>query len=174
MATADRDVELRAWMDHLAIQTLIFRYSDAVTRCDWDQCLGVFSPGAVWESPALGLRFDSPISFVDMLRGSSSEVLVQTPHAPVISMDGSDRAQASTTIHELTRGLAPVENTLRAEGSQINFEQYGIYFDDIARMDGDWKFTHRVFVPIYVSSDSVTGEVLTPRTGLIRPIAKPS
>jgi hypothetical protein len=32
-----QDHEIRKWLDRLAIQDLIHRYSDAVTRADWDQ-----------------------------------------------------------------------------------------------------------------------------------------
>jgi hypothetical protein len=38
------DAELREWLDRLAIQDLIYRYSDAVTRADWQQCEAVFVP----------------------------------------------------------------------------------------------------------------------------------
>jgi len=48
------------------------------------------------------------------------------------------------------------------------FEQYGIYFDDLARIDDDWKFTHRLFVPLYVGAGCVTGDVLTQRSDLLR------
>ena len=56
--------ELREWLDRLAIQDLINRYCDAVTRADWDQCEAVFAPDAVWESP-LGLRFESRAAFLE-------------------------------------------------------------------------------------------------------------
>jgi hypothetical protein len=54
-------------------------------------------------------------------------------------------------------------------GTPINIEQYGIYHDDVARIDGEWKFTHRLFVPIYIASGVVTGDVITKRTALRRP-----
>ena len=38
-----QDHEIRKWLDRLAIQDLINRYSDAVTRADWDQCEAVFT-----------------------------------------------------------------------------------------------------------------------------------
>jgi hypothetical protein len=58
--------ELREWLDRLAIQDLINRYSDAVTRADWQQCQTLLAVDAVWESPA-GLRFESAKSFMDFL-----------------------------------------------------------------------------------------------------------
>jgi hypothetical protein len=50
----------------------------------------------------------------------------------------------------------------------MNLEQYGIYFDDVAKIDGDWRFTHRLFVPLYIGPDCVTGQVVTPRSALLR------
>ena len=26
---------------------------------------------------------------------------------------------------------------------KINYQEYGIYYDDLSRIDGEWKFTHR-------------------------------
>jgi hypothetical protein len=170
MGLADTELELRAWLDRLAIQDLIYRYSDAVTRADWEQCEATFAADAVWESPKLGMRFDSGTAFVQMLAGSStSELLIQTPHAPVIKLIGSGKAQATTTIHEWIRGIGRVDNVDHQKGDVMNLEQYGVYYDDIARIDGEWKFAHRLFVPIYVGSGCVTGDVVTPRSGLLRP-----
>jgi hypothetical protein len=86
------------------------------------------------------------------------DLLIQTPHAPVVTLTGADRAAATTTIHEFIR-----------DGAGANFEQYGIYYDDVARIDDEWKFTHRLFVPIYAGSGCVTGDCLTPRSALLRP-----
>jgi hypothetical protein len=74
-------------------------------------------------------------------------------------MIDADHARSTTTIHEFIREAAGVEN---------NLEQYGIYYDDISRIDGSWKFTHRVFVPIYVGRGCVTGDLITGRSALLR------
>jgi SnoaL-like domain len=170
MAVAKMEGEVREWLDRLAIQDLIRRYSDAVTRADWQQCEAVFSPDAIWESPILGLRYESRASFLDTLRATSTyDLLIQTAHSSVIAFTGIDQARATTTIHEFIRGMAIAETTLDATGAHSNFEQYGIYFDDLARIEGSWKFTHRLFVPIYVGRDCVTGDLLAPRSALLRP-----
>jgi hypothetical protein len=162
--------ELREWLDRLAIQDLINRYSDAVTRADWDQCEAVFAPNAVWESPLLGQRYKSRAAFLEVLRPtSSSDLLIQTPHSSVITLTGPDRAKATTTIHELTRGTALTDSTLGEAGAEINVEQWAIYYDDLARIDGEWKLTHRVFVPMYVNVGRLNGEVFTPRSALLEP-----
>jgi hypothetical protein len=46
---------------------------------------------------------------------------------------------------------------------------FGIYYDDLARIDGEWKFTRRVFVPTYMTVGSVTGDVFTQRSALLEP-----
>jgi len=131
------EAELREWLDRLAIRDLIYRYSDAATRADWQQCESVFAPDAVWEAPLLGLRYDSREAFLEILRATTaSDVLIQTPHSPVITFVGADRATATTTIHELNRGVTPSDSELGAEGTPINMDMYGIYYYDVARIDG--------------------------------------
>ena len=63
------------------------------------------------------------------------------------------------------------DTTLGDAGAENNFEQYGIYYDDLIRIDGEWKFTHRLLVPIYVARDFVTGDLLTPRSALLRAVS---
>jgi hypothetical protein len=160
------ETELREWLDRLAIQDLINRYSDAVTRADWQQCEPLFAVDAVWETPA-GLRFESGKSLVDFLEPTTSyDVLIQTPHSSVITLTDADRASATTTIHELTRGIGLADSEFGEAGAEINLEQYGIYYDDIGRIEGEWKFTRRLFVPFYVGRGRVTGDVFTPRSAL--------
>jgi hypothetical protein len=165
MSVANTEVqthEWREWLDQLAIQDLIHRYSEAVTRADWVQCEAVFAPDAIWESPILGLRYENRASFMKILRATSThDLLIQTPHSSVIMLSGANQARATTTIHEFSRGGQARE--------KVNFEQYGIYFDDLARFDGGWRFIHRLFVPVYVGKGCVTGDLLSPRSELFRP-----
>jgi hypothetical protein len=168
MTSAETEAELRAWLDRLAIQDLINRYSDAVTRADWDQCRSVFAADALWEAPALGMRFETATDFVDMLDSSATELLVQTPHSSVVRLTGPDRAEATTTIHEFVRGEVLADSSYGEPGTPVNLEQYGIYYDDVAKLAGEWQFTHRLFVPIYIGSGVATGDVVTTRTALVR------
>jgi hypothetical protein len=162
------EVEVREWLDRLAIQDLISRYSDAVTRADWQQCEALFCPDAIWESPLLGLHYEDRASFIEMLTTTTSyELLIQTPHATVITLTGTHQARATTTIHEFIRGVTVGDSSETA--FEPNVEQYGIYYDSVARSDGEWKFTHRLFVPIYAGTGRVTGDVRTPRSALLRP-----
>ncbi len=161
------DAEIREWLDRLAIQDLIHRYSDAVTRADYEQMATVFASDAVWESPLLGMRYEQASDFIAMqIEGSDSlDVLIQTAHNPVVTFDASDMAHATTTIHERIRGIAGEvgDGLLGDAGSELNVDQFGIYFDEFERIDGDWKFTHRLFVPFLIGSGTVAGDVVTTR-----------
>jgi hypothetical protein len=155
----------------LAIQDLIYRHSDATTKADWQQLRALYAPDAVWEIPALGLRYDGVAALMEMLEPTSTiEMIIQTPHASVINLIDSDQAHATTTIHEWIRGVTQIDSAAIdvQKGEETNQEFYGIYYDDVARMEGEWKFTHRVYVPIYAATGCVTGTVLTPRSDLLR------
>ena len=51
--------DARALEDRNAIEQLIYCYSDAVTRADYVQMATVFADDAVWESPILGMHFET-------------------------------------------------------------------------------------------------------------------
>jgi ketosteroid isomerase-like protein len=156
--------------DRDAIQQLIYRYTDAVMRADYEQMATVFADDAVWESPILEMRFTSAREFIDFqIEGSTSlDVLIQTAANPVIDLVGPDRATASTNIHEIVRGTNASDGVFGPAGAEINIDQYGIYFDEVAKFDNTWKFVRRVFVPILIASGVVAGEMTT-----ARPIARP-
>jgi hypothetical protein len=162
------DVEVRDWLDRLAIEALIHRYADAVTRADWPQCEAVFSPQAIWESPQLGLRFEGSAAFLDMLRETSEscELLLHIVSSPVVRLEGPARATASTTVKEVVRGVNVVDTATGAAGTPVNVEQHGIYCDEVERIDGQWLFVHRVFTLLYVESGQVAGDVMAPRSSL--------
>jgi hypothetical protein len=149
----------RDWIDRLEIIEVIHRYSSAVTRRAWDEVTPLFTPDAVWESPEFGLHFDNPRDFVANLVEASPEVLVQTPHGPVVELDG-DHANARTTILELVRVAAPIGATPEPGSDPVNIQHFGLYLDDLQRVDGAWRFTHRRFRPIYIDAGAVTGTPL--------------
>jgi hypothetical protein len=120
------------------------------------------------------MRYESARSFREFMAEAGTptlELLIQTAHAPVVRLLGMEQAQATTTIHEVVRGVQQTDNFFGEAGALVNFEQYGIYYDDLTKIDGQWKFTHRLFVPIHVRPDCVTGEVLTPRSSLLHPVS---
>ena len=157
--------------DRDAIQQLIYRYSDAVTRADYEQMATVFAADAVWESPTLGMHFQTAREFIDFQSEASTalDVLIQTASGPVIELLGPDRAAATTNIREIIRGTITVGGEWGPAGAENNVDQYGIYFDEISKIDGTWKFTRRVFVPILVASGAVVGDITSGR-----PISRPA
>ena len=116
------------------------------------------------------MRFQGARKFRDYLADTTGyDLLIQTAHPAVIRFVGPQQAETTTTVLELIRGEALAGTTLGEAGTPVNAKQYGTYYDDVAKRDGEWRFTHRLFVPIYVRPDAVTGEVLTPRFALSRP-----
>ena len=88
--------------------------------------------------------------------------------AIVIDLQGADQAQATSTIHEMGRGASP-----SPDGSEtdlwLNWSHYGIYYDDIVKIDGEWKFARRFCQPLlYVGEDAVPGDAIASRTQLVR------
>jgi ketosteroid isomerase-like protein len=160
----------RAWEDRDAIQQLIYRYSDAVTRADYEQMATLFAIDAVWESPMLGMHFDSARAFVEFQEQASTalDVLIQTAAGPVIELLDDDRAVATTNIREIIRGQTTIDGAWGAAGTENNVDQYGVYFDEVTKIDGEWKFARRVFVPILIASGAVVGDITS-----ARPIARP-
>ena len=47
--SVSRDRQQEEWLDRQAIQDLIHRYSDSVTRGDYEQTATLFAPDAGWE-----------------------------------------------------------------------------------------------------------------------------
>jgi hypothetical protein len=116
------------------------------------------------------LRFEGARTFRDFLvQSTRNDLLIVTAQPPVIRLVGAGQAQATTIVYELSRGEAHADSTLGEAGTPRNHELYGIYYDEVAKLDGEWKFTHRLFVPMYVRTGCVTGEVLAPRSALLRP-----
>jgi SnoaL-like domain len=159
------------WTDKLAIQELIYRYSDAVTRCDLTAMESVYAPDAVWESPLFGLRFESARAFCDHFAESTTTVdlLIQTAQNPVVQLLDHNTARATTTIFELTRGTIAFDGPFGARGDEINFADYGVYYDDVSKSTGRWLFTHRLFVPCYVEQGAARGDLPTMRSSLLAP-----
>jgi hypothetical protein len=157
------------WMAVIQIQQLIYRYFDAMNHGDIDMVRSLFVDNAVWEEPILGQREESADAFAEMLRRETAgaEVFMMTPHCPTITLVGPDAARASTTFQEFGRGTAAGIPAPGSDSLEYNATTWGIYHDEIARVEGSWKFTHRRADLIYHESGGVTGDVLLPRASLL-------
>jgi hypothetical protein len=118
--------DARVREDRDAIQQLIYRYSDAVTRADYEQMATVFAAVAVWESPILGRHFESAREFIDFnIEGSTAlDVLIQIAAGPVVELLGPDRAVATTNIRDV-RGTTTVDGVWGPAGAVSNVDHTG-------------------------------------------------
>lgn len=138
--------------DRLAIREIIERYSSALTRYSWEEMASTFHVDAVWMvAPPFNLEFTTRQDIQDGIRSlvSGFDFLVQMTHSMVIDLDG-DRASAITVITETGRNSA----------DKSAVYMHGTYHDEIARIDGRWQFTKRVFQPIYLDSSWLPGDVV--------------
>lgn len=147
-----------AWIDKLAIQELIVTYSDAATRGDWATFATLWAPDAVWEvGPPAESRVEGAqeIARVASSNVDGEDLLVQMVNGSVVTLHGPDRAAATTTIHALARrdGVHAVTN-------------YGIYYDDLVKIDGAWKFARRVLQSVYTETDTLPGVIVVSRDRL--------
>jgi hypothetical protein len=168
--------EVRTWIDKLAIAELINRYSDATTRADWAQLEAVFAPDAVLEvSSPFDFRAEGAAEIRTVMSGGSDRVdfLIHRVDSVVVDLHSADRAQATSTIHELGRGASPNPDGTNTD-VWLDWFQYGIYYDDVVKIDGDWKFAHRFCQPLlYVGEDAVPGDAIATRTNLVRTASFP-
>jgi hypothetical protein len=100
---------------------------------------------------------------------SAYDLLIQTPHSSVITLTGDDGAEATTTVHELTRGVGLADTEFGAGGAEVNVEQYGVYYDRFARIDDAGSSLDASSSPYTPMCISVNGVVLTQRSAMLRP-----
>ena len=154
MSTANVKANLA---DHLAINLLLNRYTDAVNRRDWATLADVFTEDGIWdvggpEAGPMKYYFSGRDQLVGSIRGmiEAMSMLVQTNHAPVIQVNGS-RATATSTMDEKAR---------TADGEQC-IHLIGTYYDDIVREnDGEWRFKKRTFRITYLGQPKYDGQVM--------------
>jgi SnoaL-like protein len=163
--------ELQTWVDRFAITELINRYSDATTRADWDQLEAVFAPDAILEvSSPFDFRAEGATSIRDTMSAGSDRLdfLIHRVDSIVIDLQSNERAQATSTIHELGRGASPNPDGTGTD-VLLDWFQYGVYYDDIVKINGAWKFSRRYCQPLlYVGDNAVPGDRIAVRTQLVR------
>jgi ketosteroid isomerase-like protein len=159
MTEVDDPAEDGRWAAHVvAIQQVVLAHRDAVTRGDWDRFESLYADDAVWEessplegraegAPAIRERSETSTSAVDLF--------LQTAHGTVVTMVDDDHATARTPI----RGFAVVRGR--------SFENHGIYYDELVRTDGAWRFGHRYLQNLYVEERELTGSLAIARADLV-------
>jgi ketosteroid isomerase-like protein len=158
MTALSADADPSAWVDVVAIKDLIVRYSDAATRGDWDAFEACWMPDAVWITlPPIDSRIEGVETILADVQSSlpSTDFFVQMAHGSVVTLDGPDRARATTTIHALGR-----------KTGAFSVENYGVYYDELTKVDGTWKFATRCLQPVYLDTAELTGQAPISRADL--------
>lgn len=142
------------WADAAAVEDLVKRYCDAVTRRDWDAFESLFSESAVLSiGDPVPMRFEGARGIREGMGAmvDSQELLVQVSFGTVVDLDGPDRARGRSTIREMVRGEA-------LPGLVV----FGIYTDEFAREADGWRFTERRLQFLYADQTPLIGDVITP------------
>jgi hypothetical protein len=147
-----------AWLDKLAIEDVTVRYSDAVTRGDWDAFEATWMPDAVWEeSPPVSERIVGARAIREHVAAliDKADFMVQTTHGTVVDFEADDRAVTSTTIHAIARVR------------DVSFVNFGIYYGNLVKVDGMWRFSRRRLQSVYSDYTSLGGTVSITRAQLL-------
>ena len=151
-------VETQAmWFEKLAIEDVTVRYSDAVNRSDWDAFEATWMPDAIWEeSPPLNERIVGARAIREHVSAilDEAEFIVQTTHGTVVTFLSDEQASSTTTIHAI------------AKVGQTSFVNFGIYYGDLVKSDGVWRFAHRRLQSVYSDHSPLTGPVSITRAEL--------
>jgi len=144
----DSQEEIAIWADKLAIQELGVRYCDATTRGDWDAFEAAWADDAVWEESApLEATIVGRREIRDRIAPSLDgvEFFVQICHGVTIDEIAGDRARARATVQGMARSRGH---------SCVN---YGIYYDELVKCDGLWRYARRRLQNIYVDTSPLAG-----------------
>ncbi len=141
------------WVERIAIQDLVVRFSDAVTRGDWEAFEDLWLSDGVWEESApFDLRIEGASAICAHVTSLETvDFFVQMVHGAVVTLESDERATSRTTIHSFARA------------GDIGFENLGIYYDELRKVAGEWRFAHRRLENIYVESAPLTGDVTMAR-----------
>lgn len=144
------------WMARLAVADLVVRFSDAVTRGDLTTVEALWVPDGVWEESA---PVDIRIVGAQAIRAhvasmDAVDFFVQMTHGAVVTLHGEDRATSRTTLQSFAR----------VPGA--SFTNLGIYYDELALVEGQWKFARRRLQNIYVETEPLKGVVTTARADI--------
>ncbi len=145
------------WTERAAITDLVVRFSDAVTRGDLDALEALWVREGVWEESA---PIDLTIVGAEAIRAhvasmDTVDLFVQMVYGAVVTLHGADRATSRTTLQSFAR----VQN--------VAFKNLGIYYDDLVKVEGQWKFARRRLQNIYVETEPLTGDVTLARAHIL-------
>jgi hypothetical protein len=136
----------------IEIREVLDRYHAAVNLRDWHLLGTLFAYDAVWEvGPPVNLHFQGRERIVSEIQKSvlRQEFLVQNACAVVIDVKSPDAATARSTIIEFGR------EPNGGKGMQV----VGFYDDDLARVDGTWKYKRHAMRVRYMNDAPLPGKL---------------
>ena len=165
--TVTADVNNGDFAAIVAIEQLIYRYSDAVTRGDRVQFEALWTPDIAWEVVPQGIRVEGLENVCETVAQllETYESFVQVATNPVITLLDDEHATASTIVHEMGKRKLGAEPNPSASG---DIDLYGVYEDKIVWFEQRWRFSHRRFVSIFGSREPLGRETFTPHRSLLK------
>lgn len=139
------------------ISALTARFADCATRGDIDGFTHLWADDCMWQIlpprpfEISGTPHDMGEALVRLR--SALTFFIQTVHHGVVEVEG-DHASARWYLNELGQVIA--------DGS--GYFNYGLYVDDLVRVDGVWRFKKRVYHYLYLDSTPLTGQSFPPPT----------
>jgi ketosteroid isomerase-like protein len=119
--------------DTLAIQDLLNRYCYNADYNPPEAMREVFTPDALWEVPAMGLRCEGIEAIIAFFSGSRSANSGARHVISNILVEGEgDRARASAYLQ-----VVAIDN------GQHTILSFGRYQDELVRTAAGWRFSHR-------------------------------
>jgi hypothetical protein len=147
------------WMDKLAIQERIHRYSDAANRASWDELEACYAPGSSWECLAPNqLRYEGPAAIREGVMSFIADAgnFIQTVHNTVVDLQGGGRATARSTLQEIVRSDGTFDVLI-----------WGTSYDELVKGDdGVWRFASRQFRGVYLDTSTMGGRTTLTRADL--------
>ena len=136
--------------DKLAILEVVSRWSDAVNERDWEALRQCFTDDGVWDVGApFNFRLEGNHAIVDICTTKLAEqsIVLQTPHATVITLAG-DTATSRSTMYEFMRS---------ADGAGM--QMWGTYYDKLVRTAEGWRFRERLFRTALFDAQAPAGDL---------------
>lgn len=134
------DQRIQRIEDEQAIRALILRYADLLTARDFDGYVQLFTPDGVWQNGPIVHRGRADIK--DMLVKMFPDTpagYVNTDSYMLVSNVSVDLDPDGRHAHARARQLS----IMRAKSGTPTPVLAGMYEDDLVKVDGEWKFSHR-------------------------------
>ncbi|MCB2046831.1 MAG: nuclear transport factor 2 family protein [Novosphingobium sp.] len=145
-------MEFEQLCDRLEIRELAERYTMGITAHDWDLVGSCYHDDARWHVPQMGYDLNGRNAIVAGVRElvEPNELHMQMLHSLVFDRLDQDRSEIRSILHELAHHPS----------GERGVNVFGIYYDEVTRRDGEWKFQNRRFEIHYLDPAPLPGNVM--------------